>query len=128
MRANKKRDTKPERAIRSLLHRAGLRYRTHHLIRCGDVSVRPDVVFSRARVAVFVDGCFWHQCPQHGNVPRANTFYWGPKLDRNARRDVVVNEALKAAGWQVVRVWEHEAPAEAAVKVECAVTASRFGR
>jgi DNA mismatch endonuclease (patch repair protein) len=70
--------------------------------------IRPDVVFTRARFAVFVDGCFWHCCPTHGNVPRANTAYWQPKLARNVARDLEVNAALSLEGWFVLRIWEHE--------------------
>lgn len=66
------------------------------------------MVFTRARLAVFVDGCFWHQCPEHGNVPRANGSYWRPKLKRNVARDRAVDAALAAAGWQVLRIWEHD--------------------
>jgi DNA mismatch endonuclease, patch repair protein len=68
---------------------------------------RPDVVFTRAKVAVFVDGCFWHSCPDHGTSPTRNADYWGPKLARNAERDREQTAALKAAGWTVVRIWEH---------------------
>ncbi len=108
MRANPRRDTKPEIALRAELHRLGLRFRKDHPLRLADRVVRPDVVFTRARLAVFVDGCFWHCCPEHGNVPRANGDYWGPKLERNVARDRAVDRALADAGWRVVRVWEHE--------------------
>lgn len=83
--------------------------------------MRPDVVFTRAKVAVFVDGCFWHCCPIHGTEPRANRTYWRPKLKRNVDRDVAVNMALKADGWIVIRGWEHEEPATIADRVEAAV-------
>jgi DNA mismatch endonuclease (patch repair protein) len=103
--------------LRSALHRLGLRFRKDHPVRLPDRVVRPDVVFTRARVAVFLDGCFWHRCPVHGNVPRSNSDYWGPKLDRNVARDRLVNAALRQAGWTVVRAWEHEPPAEVAKRV-----------
>lgn len=83
-------------------------------------TVRPDVVFSRARLAVFVDGCFWHCCPEHGNAPRANTSYWGPKLAKNVQRDRLVDAGLTAAGWGVLRAWEHEDPEEVADRVATA--------
>lgn len=83
--------------------------------------VRPDVVFTKSRVAVFVDGCFWHRCPEHGNEPRTNTGYWGPKLDRNVARDAAVNEALDYAGWTVIRGWEHEPPTAIADRVEAVI-------
>lgn len=105
---NRRTDTKPEVALRSELHRRGLRFRKDHPIRVeGRRPIRPDVVFTRARVAVFVDGCFWHRCPKHGNDPRSNSSYWGPKLARNVERDREVNTRLAAAGWRVVRIWEH---------------------
>lgn len=86
----------------------GLRFRKDLPLRLADRIVRPDVVFTRARLAVFVDGCFWHRCPEHGNVPRANSDYWGPKLERNIARDRAVDRALADAGWRVLRAWEHE--------------------
>lgn len=121
MRRNPRRDTKPEVALRSALHRAGLRFRKDLPIRTPERLVRPDVVFTRARVAVFVDGCFWHCCPVHGNVPRANAAYWEPKLERNVLRDRAVNAALNASGWMVLRAWEHEEPAAVALRVAQAV-------
>lgn len=112
MRLNRRRDSRPELALRRELHRCGLRFRVDLPIRVPGRLVRPDVVFTRARIAVFVDGCFWHCCPDHGNVPRANSSYWSPKLARNVARDRAVDSVLPANGWQVVRAWEHE-PADA---------------
>ena len=80
--------------------------------------VRPDIVFTSRRLAVFVDGCFWHGCPTHGNQPRANAAYWRPKLARNIARDGAVDEALQAAGWRVLRAWEREPPTVVADRVE----------
>ncbi|WP_460783926.1 very short patch repair endonuclease [Microbacterium tumbae] len=117
MQANRRRDTKPELRIRSLLHAAGFRYRCDLRIDLVDSRTRPDIVFTRKRVAVFVDGCFWHCCPIHGAPPRANSDYWKPKLRRNAARDIEHTQALKAAGWTVVRVWEHEDAREAAIRI-----------
>lgn len=110
MRGNRSYDTSAEVAVRSLLHRRGYRFRKRALIAAGGLRVRPDIVFSRQRLAVFIDGCFWHCCPEHGHSPRSNVAYWGPKLSRNRRRDELVNEALKATGWRVLRFWEHVAP------------------
>jgi DNA mismatch endonuclease, patch repair protein len=91
--------------------------------------VRPDVVFTLARVAVFVDGCFFHSCPQHGRPPNSNTVYWGPKLRRNVERDRAADAALAEGGWAVVRVWEHDDPAAAAQLVVAVVrTRTRAGR
>lgn len=117
MAAIRRKDTKPERAIRSLLHAAGRRYRVDVRLVLEGARPRPDILFTGARVAVFVDGCFWHCCPEHGRQPGVNGGYWGPKLERNVARDRAADEALKAAGWTVVRVWEHEAPQEATERI-----------
>lgn len=108
MRANRRTDTKPELALRQALHRQGYRYRKDYRIDLAGQRVRPDIAFTARRVAVFVDGCFWHCCPRHGTQPANNTWYWQPKLARNVERDRAADEALAAAGWRVVRVWEHE--------------------
>ncbi len=113
---NRGKDTRPERLVRSLLHLMGLRFRKHsrplpHL-RC-----QADVVFPREQVAVFVDGCFWHGCPQHGRLPRSNSVYWAEKLERNLRRDRRNSAVLAEAGWLVLRFWEHEPIEEVAVNI-----------
>jgi len=118
------RDTQPELALRRLLYSAGLRYRVDRAPLPG-LRRRADVVFGPARVAVFVDGCFWHGCPQHGTRPRSNEQWWHDKLERNRRRDRDTDDRLLAAGWQVLRVWEHEDPAAAAQRVQAAVRARR---
>lgn len=115
---NRRKETKPEVRLRSALHRRGFRFRKDHLLRCGEVRVRPDIVFTRRRVAVFVDGCFWHGCPDHQRVPSRNRAYWVPKLQGNMDRDRRVDAALIAAGWAVVRVWEHIDAERAAAEVE----------
>lgn len=122
--ANRRKDTTSEIVIRSALHLRGLRFRKDRLIRCSSsLRVRPDIVFTRALVAVFVDGCFWHCCPVHGTAPRSNQDYWLPKLRSNVERDRRVDAGLNAAGWQVERIWEHEAVEEAADRVEAVVRA-----
>jgi DNA mismatch endonuclease (patch repair protein) len=108
MKGNRRADTKPEVAIRSALHSLGFRFRKDHSIEAGQIRVKADLVFTRKRVAVFIDGCFWHGCPEHGRTPKANVHYWGPKLQRNTRRDRLVTEALERDGWVVLRLWEHE--------------------
>jgi DNA mismatch endonuclease (patch repair protein) len=123
MRANRRADTSPERALRSELHRHGLRFRKDLRLSIGTGWVRPDVVFTRARIAVFVDGCFWHRCPEHGRMPKANRDYWEPKLTNNVRRDHRNDRELVAAGWRVLRFYEHVPPPAAAVQVLEAVQA-----
>ncbi len=83
--------------------------------------MKPDVAFTRSRVAVFVDGCFWHGCPEHGRTPQTNQDYWIPKLAANEARDARVDTALRAAGWRVVRVWEHEDVVVAVQRVVAAI-------
>jgi DNA mismatch endonuclease (patch repair protein) len=116
MRAIRRRDTKPEKALRSLLHRAGYRFRVDHPVVDGlPRPVRPDIAFTRARLAVFVDGCFWHGCPEHGrHSPGRNANYWSAKLARNRERDAEQICRLERAGWRVLRFWEHEDPRNAA--------------
>lgn len=124
MQGNRSRDTKPELRLRSILHRRGLRYR---------VAARPipgirrtaDVVFTRVRVAVFVDGCFWHGCPEHYRRPSSNVGYWDAKVQRNVARDREVEALLADAGWTVIRAWEHEDPAVVADRVEEMVKSRR---
>lgn len=124
MQANKGRDTKPELALRRAVHALGLRYR---------VSVRPlsavrrtaDMVFTKAKVAVFLDGCFWHGCPEHHTKSATNADYWAEKVRRNRERDAETDSLFAAAGWLVMRVWEHEAPDLAAVKIANEVGARR---
>lgn len=120
MRANKGRDTKPELALRSAIHKLGLRYR---------VGVRPlptirrtaDLVFPRAKVAVFLDGCFWHGCPDHHRPAKVNSDFWTNKLASNKARDAQTDSLLTAERWMVIRVWEHEEPVEAAQRVAEAI-------
>lgn len=124
MLGNRSRDTKPELAVRRACHARGLRYR---------VDVRPlpslrrraDLVFPTERVAVFVDGCYWHGCPQHYVASKSNTTYWVEKIERNRERDYNTDAALHAAGWQVVRAWQHEDPDAVAEVVAATVRARR---
>jgi DNA mismatch endonuclease (patch repair protein) len=118
MRGNRRRDTSPERELRSALHRRGWRFRTDCRIRAGSRTTRPDIAFTRWKLAVFVDGCFWHGCPEHGVAPKSNTTYWSAKLARNVQRDREDTEGLEGAGWTVLRVWEHLDMREALEAVE----------
>ena len=113
MKANRRRDTQPELRIRRILHSRGLRYRTDYAPG-KDRRRRADIVFTRARIAVFVDGCFWHGCPAHFIPPKANPEYWGPKIETNRRRDAETTAKLQDGGWIVMRFWEHENPVVAA--------------
>lgn len=92
----------------------GLRFRKDFRVLTGDRVVRPDIVFTKARLAVFVDGCFWHRCPVHGRLPKSNRGYWVPKFERNLERDRRNNEDLAASGWIVLRFFEHVPALEAA--------------
>lgn len=112
MQANRSRDTKPELAVRSALHSLGLRYRVA-IAPVPDLRRRADIVFTKARVAVFIDGCFWHGCPEHGRTSfNHNADYWPAKIAANVDRDVDTTERLRCAGWTVLRFWEHENVAE----------------
>jgi DNA mismatch endonuclease (patch repair protein) len=124
---NRRRDTSPEMAVRRLVHAAGLRYRVDARP-LPDLNRRADLVFSRAKVAVFVDGCFWHGCPQHHTTSRTNAEYWAAKAQRNRARDAETDRLLADAGWTVLRVWEHEDPAEAAQRVVNVVHVERRRR
>jgi len=120
MQGNRSRDTAPELAVRSLLHGAGYRFRVDRRP-LPAFPRRADIVFTRAKVAVFIDGCFWHGCPVHGRLPGTNRTYWTAKLRRNVERDEETTRVLQASGWVVVRVWEHEVPESAVERVTAAL-------
>ena len=117
-------DTAPEVALRSELHRRGLRFRVHVPLPF-DRRRRADVAFPSAKVAVFVDGCFWHSCPEHATWPKANAAFWLDKLQGNRKRDLDTNKQLRQLGWEPVRIWEHESSADAADVVEAVVRRRR---
>jgi DNA mismatch endonuclease (patch repair protein) len=110
--------------LRSALHALGLRFRKDHQVVTAERKVRPDIVFTRARICVFCDGCFWHSCPEHASMPQTNVEFWSEKLSRNIERDRQVDRALTAAGWTVIRVWEHEEVSVAAARISEVVSAS----
>lgn len=120
----RRRDTAPELALRRELHRLGLRYRVDRPLP-GLPRRRADVLFGPARVAVFVDGCFWHGCPEHSTTPRANREWWTEKIRANQERDRDTDEHLTDLGWLVLRFWEHDDPVRAAATVLVAVTDRR---
>ena len=126
MQGNRSRDTRPELALRRALHALGLRYRVHQVLKLPGGKVTPDVVFPSIRVAVEVQGCFWHGCAEHGRRPNvANPGYWGPKIERNRARDERNALQLSDAGWCLVTVWEHEPVEVAAHRVKTVVMARR---
>jgi DNA mismatch endonuclease, patch repair protein len=118
MQTTRQRDTAPELALRAELHRSGLRYRVD--CRLDGMRGRADIVFLGPRVVVYVDGCFWHGCPQHATAPKENRRWWATKLAANRRRDAETDDWLRRAGWTILRFWEHEKPSVAAAYV-CAV-------
>ncbi|MFJ6212445.1 very short patch repair endonuclease [Streptomyces sp. NPDC092296] len=126
MRGNRNKDTKPELRLRSLLHKQGLRYR---------VASRPlpglrrtaDVLFPKLKVAIFVDGCYWHGCPEHLRASSRNAEFWHTKIEGNRSRDAETDRLLREAGWTVVRVWEHEDPVEASTRISEIVRELRQG-
>jgi DNA mismatch endonuclease, patch repair protein len=122
----RRRDTQPELALRRALYGRGWRYRVDVAPIAG-MRRRADLVFTRARVAVFVDGCFWHVCPAHATRPKSNPAWWQAKLEANAARDRDTDRCLRAAGWNVVRVWEHDSIEQAVRSVEKALQASDRG-
>lgn len=115
-----RRDTKPELALRKALHAQGFRYRVDQPV-LPKSRRRADMVFSRAKVAVFVHGCFWHGCPVHATKPKANAEWWEEKLGKNVERDAATRAELESAGWTVVQVWEHEDPLIAAGEIAAVV-------
>jgi DNA mismatch endonuclease, patch repair protein len=125
MLGNRNRDTSPELALRKLVHAAGFRYR---------VAAKPlpkmrrtaDMVFRPVKVAVFIDGCYWHGCSEHFVLPKTNTEYWRTKIERNMERDGDTDAQLRAAGWTVLRFWEHE-QADLCASVVCSTVAARRG-
>lgn len=116
MKAAKPRDTAPEKALRSALHHKGLRFRIDQKP-IKELNRKADIVFRSVKVAVFVDGCFWHGCPIHGTYAKANAEFWRKKIEQNQVRDLDTNTQLKKIGWKVVRVWEHEDPEKASRKI-----------
>lgn len=123
MRRQRTRDTHIELALRSELHRRGVRFRVHRRL-LHDVRREVDIVIPKCRIAILVDGCFWHSCPIHGTVPSNNEEFWRRKLAENRKRDRDTDTRLAEAGWTVVRVWGHEAPDESASNI-CGLMAAR---
>lgn len=119
MQANRKAHSGPELKLRSAIHGLGLRFRA--VSRPAGLTVVVDILFPGAKVAVFVDGCYWHGCASHGTTPKTNPEYWIPKFERTRRRDHLNDEALRQAGWEPIHVWEHESVAKAAERIAATV-------
>ncbi|MEV0089991.1 very short patch repair endonuclease [Streptomyces sp. NPDC050738] len=127
MQAIRSRDTQPERLIRRLIHANGLRYRVAATPLPG-LRRTADMVFRPAKVAVFIDGCYWHGCPEHYVPPKTNSGYWSDKVARNIARDVDTNHQLTESGWTVLRFWEHESPDDCALTITDTVNRLRSHR
>jgi len=116
--------TKAEMALRKVLHRLGLRYRVNY-----QVLKRPrrvaDLAFTKLKIAVFVDGCFWHGCPEHASWPKSNSEFWLQKIEANRARDADTDAKLKEIGWTVIRIWEHECPEMAANAIKTIIDDKR---
>jgi DNA mismatch endonuclease (patch repair protein) len=115
--------TAPEIAVRRALHRRGLRFRL--FVAVPQTRRTIDIAFTKARVAVMIDGCYWHGCPVHGTQPKANATWWAEKLTANTTRDADTTRRLTSEGWVVIRAWEHEDPEDVAVRVHQVVTSRR---
>lgn len=126
MQGNRGRDTKAELAVRRLVHADGLRYRVNARPE-PDLRRTADLLFTRAKVAVFIDGCYWHGCPEHFSMPATNLDYWSTKIGRNQARDLETTTVLEDRGWLVLRFWEHEPPTTVAERITEQVRARRTG-
>ncbi|MBV9074358.1 MAG: DNA mismatch endonuclease Vsr [Acidobacteria bacterium] len=116
LRAARQRDTSPEVLLRSALHRAGVRFQVG-VVADKRIKTRPDIVLRSKKIAVFVDGCFWHSCPKHATIPRSNRAWWVDKLRKNRERDRRNRCCLKKLGWRIVSVWEHESVSAATRRI-----------
>lgn len=123
MSSARRKDTKPELDVRRLLHARGLRYRVTYPVP-GSPRRTIDIAFTRTKVAIFLDGCFWHRCPDHGTLPRSNAEWWARKLEANSARDAETNGLLVENGWTVLRFWEHESPLSIANRIESEIRSS----
>ncbi|WP_409057903.1 very short patch repair endonuclease [Streptomyces sp. SYP-A7185] len=128
MSKQRSRNTKPEVVVRRLLHAAGLRYRLQRRVP-GMARNTIDIAFPGPRVAVFIDGCFWHGCPEHATYPKANSAFWREKIDKNALRDTRTTAHLESLGWTVLRFYTHEKPEQVAAQVTAVIrSAKEVGR
>lgn len=121
MQRQKRRDTGCEMAVRKLLHASGIRYRVDFRP-LADQRFRVDIGWKTKQIAVFIDGCFWHGCSEHGTIPKKNSDWWESKLRSNAARDKRTDEVLRSRGWTVLRFWEHEPPTEVVAVIRMNLT------
>jgi DNA mismatch endonuclease (patch repair protein) len=126
MQANRSFDTTLEALLRSELHKRGLRFRKHVNVH-GSVKCRADIIFRRAQICVFVDGCYWHGCPKHFRTPRVNSAWWNEKIADNRQRDRRKSAALRRQGWKVIRIWEHQLSPKGVARVAESIEASVRG-
>lgn len=127
MRGNCGRDTKPELRVRRLVHARGLRYRVNQRP-LPEHRLTADLVFTRAKIAVYIDGCYWHGCPEHHRAARTNAAFWAEKVESTRARDERTQQLLAAAGWLCLRFWEHEDPRTVANQIYAAVRAGKSDR
>lgn len=120
-------DTSAEMAIRRELHRRGFRYRVDYTV-LRKPRRTADLAFPKLKIAVFIDGCFWHGCPEHGTWPKQNAEFWRQKIEANISRDEDTNERLSGLDWRVIRIWEHEAPEAAVERIVKVVSKAKNGR
>lgn len=127
MRANRSRDTKPEMLIRRELHRRGRRFRVAYRPLLEDRRRTVDIAFTKLKIAVHIDGCFWHGCEEHFIAPKTNPEYWQQKIAGNRARDLDTDRRLEAQGWMVLRFWEHQDPVEVVATIEDELCRARGG-
>ena len=127
MRNTAQRDNAAELAVRSALHQLGFRFRLHQRVVPGTKRT-VDILLPRHRLAIFVNGCFWHGCPRHATWPKSNADFWRLKIEANRARDVDTDRRLKEAGWRVIRIWEHELPDEAVLRITELIESAESGR
>ena len=127
MRANRSRDTKPEMLVRRELHRRGRRFRVAYRPLPEDRRRTVDIAFTKLKIAVHIDGCFWHGCEEHFIAPKTNPEYWQQKIAGNRARDLDTDRRLEAQGWTVLRFWEHQDPAEVVATIEEELCRARGG-
>lgn len=121
MQAVRSRDTSLERMVRRALWRKGVRFR----VNVNDLPGKPDIAIKRLKLAIFIDSCFWHGCPEHGRIPKSNVDFWKKKINKNMERDKEVADQYRKMGWRMVRIWEHDLRNRFDEAIDCLLTAIR---